>query len=197
MAKERSVIGATLSGTWRFALVSILGFAPWALPNIGGEIFLYIECLLAFLVFSEVFLVALVQGENRRKRFNRSFGPAFIAYAVVWSACWFALRSRAGEVAGLILGCSVFAWILGKRLGSLNGLPLVILVLVLFHAIGYWMGGYVFSLARKPPGIIADWPKRDIWMLAKITWGLFYGLGFGSGIGYAFFKFQQKTDAPS
>ena len=193
MAQKSAAVAAAISGAWRFALVSILGFAPWALPRHGGEGQLYFECLIAFLVFAQVLLVPMVHRENRYKRFNSSFVPAFIAYAVVWSACWFAFRAKGGEIAGLILGCLAFAWVLGKRLRSTDGLGSVVLVLILAHAAGYWLGSYVFSMARNPPALFSGWDKKDIWTLAKLSWGLFYGLGFGAGIGYAFYRFQQTS----
>jgi hypothetical protein len=119
--------------------------------------------------------------------------PAFFAYAVVWSACWFALRENGGELAGLTLGCATFAWVLGKRLRSTNGLGPVILVLICTHGAGYWLGSYVFSKAPNPPQFFAGWDRWQLWASAKLAWGLFYGLGFGAGIGYAFYKFQSPA----
>jgi hypothetical protein len=195
---NREAISASISGAWRFALVSLGGFGVWAfesklLPKGVSEVGLYVGCLVVFVVFAELFLAPMVQGPKRLARFNGSFVPAFIAYAIVWSACWFALRSKAGEWLGCAAGCAVFAWILGKRLGAKSGFVAAILFLIATHAAGYFLGGEVFAMRRKPPGFIADWPKRDILTLAKLAWGLFYGLGFGAGIGYAFHVFQKPA----
>ena len=193
--KQGSSLGATLNGAWRFGLVSLGGFAPWALedlilPKSVGELGLYAGCLIFFIVFAEIFLAPLVHGPDARKRFHRAFVPAFIAYAVVWSACWFALKFGRGEWLGLAAGCATFALIVGKMLGAKSGYAKAIFVLILAHAAGYFMGAYVFGLRRHPPGFLASWPKRDLLTAAKLAWGLFYGLGFGAGIGYAFHLFQ-------
>jgi hypothetical protein len=193
---NQTALGAIIGGAWRFALVSIGGFGVWAfesklLPKGVSEVGLYIGCLVVFVVLAELFLAPLVQGSKRFARFNGSFVPAFIAYAIVWSACWFALRSKTGEWLGCAAGCAVFAWILGKRLRAKSGFVAAIVLLIATHAAGYFIGGEVFAMRRNPPGLIADWPKRDILTLAKLAWGLCYGLGFGAGIGYAFHVFQK------
>ena len=187
---------AALSGAWRFALVSLGGFGVWAgeryiLPKGVGEVGLYIGCLVVFIALAELLLVPLVIGEDRRRRFNRAFIPAFIAYAVVWSVCWFALKSQEGEWLGSIAGCAVFAWIVGKRLGATSGFLSAIAILILCHSAGYFLGGKVFSMVRNPPALFEGWPRQDILTVAKFAWGLFYGLGFGAGIGYVFHIFQQ------
>jgi hypothetical protein len=37
--------------------------------------------------------------------------------------------------------------------------------------------------------------KAQISVIAKLSWGLLYGLGFGVGIGYAFRTFQHKGNS--
>jgi hypothetical protein len=187
---------AILNGAWRFALVSVLAFGFWALeskilPRNFGEAWTFAGCLLFFVLFTEIFMVKLVREPDARRKFNRSFLPAFIIYAIVWSAFWFALHSRAGEWLGSALGCAAFAAILGRQLGAKSGYAQVIIFLIATHAAGYFLGGKVFYMARNPPDFLASWPKQDIWMLAKFMWGLCYGLGFGAGIGYAFHIFQR------
>ncbi len=50
----------------------------------------------------------------------------------------------------------------------------------------YWMAG--------PAGkaILAGFSKAHISVLAKLGWGLLYGLGFGAGIGHVFCTFQRQ-----
>ncbi len=190
---------AILGGAWRFAIVSLGGFGFWALeskllPKGFGELGLYAGCLIFFVAFAELLLPKLIDGPTPLKTFNRSFVPAFLVYAIVWSALWFALRSRAGEWLGSALGCAVFAWILGRRLGASGGYLPAIAFLVLAHSVGYFLGGAVFSMRRGFPEPIASWPRGDILTLAKLAWGLFYGLGFGAGIGAAFHWFQKPEN---
>jgi hypothetical protein len=187
---------AILNGAWRFALVSVLAFGFWAveskiLPRGFGEIWTFAGCFVAFVLFTELFMVKLVDGPNARAKFNRSFVPAFIVYAIIWSVFWFALHSGLGEWLGSAAGCAAFAAILGRQLGAKSGYAQVIAFLIVTHAVGYFFGGKVFYMARNPPEFFANWSKQDVWMLAKLLWGLFYGLGFGAGIGYAFHVFQR------
>jgi hypothetical protein len=185
---------AILNGAWRFALVSVLAFGFWAVqPKRLPETATFAGCLLLFAVFSEIFLVKLVYEPNARSKFNRSFIPAFIVYAVVWSAFWFAMHSRAGEWLGSAVGCAAFAAIVGRQLGARTGFCKAILFLIATHAAGYFLGGKMFYMARNPPDFLASWPKENIWALAKLMWGFFYGLGFGAGIGYVFHVFQRPN----
>jgi hypothetical protein len=191
---------AILNGAWRFALVSVLAFGFWAvqskiLPKSFGEPATFVGCLIAFVVFAEIFLVPLAHQPNARRKFNESFIPAFIAYAVVWSACWFGLHLHAREWIGSALGCAAFASILYWRLGAQRGLCKAILFLIVTHSAGYYLGGKVFYMARHPPPFAASWSKETIWSVAKLMWGLCYGLGFGAGIGYAFDRFQRVAPA--
>jgi len=185
--------GAIVRGALRFAVVSLCGFLVWAVGGKMKEGVLFAACAVAFLVAAEIVLPALLNPPDQRKKFNRTFVPAFIAYAVAWSACWFALHSRVGEWLGLAVGCAVFALIVGKRLGAKDGFLAAIAVLFVANAIGYFLGGYVFGMARKPPAFFDGWAKADIWKLAKLTWGLFFGLGFGAGIGFVFHRFQRPS----
>lgn len=191
---------AIFSGAWRFALVSVLAFGFWALepkflPRNSGEPVTFIGCLIAFALFAEIFLVPLVQEPNARRKFNGSFIPAFLLYAVVWSACWFLLKIRAREWIGSGLGCAAFAYVLYWRLAARQGLCRAILFLIITHSVGYFLGGKAFYMARHPPEFFSSWSKENIWLTAKLVWGLCYGLGFGAGIGYAFDVFQ-RTAAP-
>jgi hypothetical protein len=193
-------VRAILNGAWRFAVVSLLAFGFWAigpqiLPKQFGEIGVFVGCLIFFCVFAEIFMVRLVHEPNARKNFNRSFVPAFVVYAIVWSACWFALKFGRGEWLGSALGCAAFALVLGKQLGAREGFCKVILFLIVTHSAGYFLGGKVFLMARHPPAFLASLSKDQIWTLAKLMWGLFYGLGFGAGMGYAFDVFQKAPPA--
>ena len=189
---------AILNGAWRFALVSVLAFGFWAiqpkiLPKSFGEPATFVGCLIVFVVFGEIFLVPLAHQPDARRKFTGSFIPAFIVYAAVWSACWFARQLPAREWVGSVLGCAAFAAILHWRLGAREGLWKVILLLTITHTAGYYLGGKVFYTARHPPAFAASWTKDTIWAVAKLMWGLCYGLGFGAGIGYAFDRFQRAA----
>jgi hypothetical protein len=164
-------------------------------PKGSGEPAEFLGCLICFCVFSEIFLVKLAHEPNARRKFNKSFIPAFVVYAIVWSACWFTLKFGKGEWLGSALGCAAFAYILGKQLGAHEGFCKVILFLIVTHSTGYFLGGKVFFMARHPPAALSSLSKDQIWTLAKFAWGLCYGLGFGVGMGYAFDVFQKTAPA--
>ena len=189
---------AILSGAWRFAVVSVLAYGFWAiqpkiLPKNYGEPATFVGCLIAFAVFAEIFLVPLVHPPDARRKFNGSFIPAFVIYAAVWSACWFALKFGRGEWLGSAVGCAAFAFILGKRLGAREGYCKVILFLIVAHSAGYFLGGRLFFWIVPRTGFLDSLSKQEVSMLAKLSWGLCYGLGFGAGIGYAFDVFQRAA----
>jgi hypothetical protein len=100
------------------------------------------------------------------------------------------LRSQVGELLASILGPAAFALILGWRFGAQKGFLAVIIVLIVTHTAGYFLGSKVYTLGNNPPSFFSGWNKDDVWKIAKIGWGLCYGLGFGAGIGYAFHIFQ-------
>jgi hypothetical protein len=69
-------------------------------------------------------------------------------------------------------------------------------VLFLANAAGYFAGEWAYHaiLAMKEGhalGIVLERPTRAL--LSKTAWGLFYGLGFGTGIGFAFHACQSAA----
>jgi hypothetical protein len=123
------------------------------------------------------------------------FVPAFLAYAVVWSGFWFALKFGAGEWLGSALGCLAFAAIVRRHLKGGNQFALAVFILFLLHSAGYFSGGKVYGFVghSKPPPFGLS--KQSAGLLAKFLWGACYGLGFGAGIGYVFHQFQRGTSA--
>jgi hypothetical protein len=126
-------------------------------------------------------------------RFYAAFVPAFAAYAVVWSALWFALHSRAGEWLGSAAGTAAFAVVAGLILRGARSIPKAAAVLFVTHSIGYFLGGLVYYWS-KDPATHASWSGVSAGTLhafGRLGWGLLYGLGFGAGLGYAFSAFQS------
>jgi hypothetical protein len=200
-ATRPSCLKAIVRGALGFAMVSLGGFAVWAFGgrwfyrNVG-EIGLYLASTIVFLSLAGAFLSPLVNGPHRLVRFHRAFVPAFLAYAVVWSLCWFALKSGPGEWLGSFLGCVVFGWVLGKMLGSTNDLLKVVIVLFVGHSAGYFLGS-LFYMSKGIPQVLSGFSRHQMAIIRALMWGLLYGLGFGAGIGFALHKFQQSTAARS
>ncbi len=183
---------AILVGALGFMGVSVAAFAVWAFGGgwfrgRGGEPAMYAVITVVFLGLGGVVLQSLLRGPRRLTRFYGAFVPAFLAYAVVWSVFWFWLGGGAGEWLGAILGCLVFVAISALRLGRPPGQGLLLAGVVFFvaHTAGYFAGGramaHFMGAARQAP---ARSDERARWSrMAKLSWGVCYGLGFGAGLG--------------
>jgi hypothetical protein len=190
---------ALLTGGIGFTIVSAGGFGVWAFAgkwfsSHGGEAGLYAACTVVFLGLSGLLLHSLIEGERQVIRFYKIFVPAFLLYAVAWCACWFALRFGKGEWLGSFFGCAVFALVLAKAFNNWRALPLAILVLFVLHSAGYFGGDWAYKHLK--PGaipVLDSLSKQTIGTLAKLSWGVCYGAGFGLGIGYAFFASQKRA----
>ncbi len=187
----RSLLKDTLHGSIGFAVVSIAAFSVWAFGagwfrNLGGELGMYAAIAAVFLGLSGLVLGPLAGGVGR---FYKAFLPAFFVYAVVWTAAWFALPDKRGEWIGAAAGCLVFAWISMKMLGSTRGWLIAALALFVLHTAGYFAGDWSMYDVFVPKAKAAGKGSADFqhyMTLAKLSWGLFYGLGFGAGIGWVF-----------
>ena len=189
---------ALLRGTVGFTTVSVAGFAIWAFGGRWfyahvGEAGLYAACSIVFLGLSGLLLHPLISGPRPLLRFYKVFIPAFVAYAIVWCAFWFALHFGAGEWLGSFFGCAAFALVLSRAFGNYRALPKVIALLFITHSAGYFAGGFAMEYLMKSGN--AEWlnlSKRGVGVLAKLMWGVCFGAGFGFGIGYAFFAMQKE-----
>ncbi len=73
-----------------------------------GEVGLHVAIAAMFLGLSGAWLHPLIPGPRAYRRFQIAFLPAFLAYAVGWSAAWFLWRNKTGEWIGSALGCLLF-----------------------------------------------------------------------------------------
>lgn len=193
---------AILRGALGFGLVSLIAFSVWAFGGgwfrgRGGEPAMYAAIAAVFVVLTGVLMHPLVQGPKKLLRFYQAFVPAFLVYAVVWSGFWFWLKYGAGEWLGAGVGSIAFVAYTAWRFGSWRAFWLVTVLFFVMHTAGYFAGGWsmakLMALARQDPVPFLDKPK--LMMLAKMSWGLFYGLGFGAGLGYVYHSVQRKSPA--
>lgn len=187
VSDRAGIVAAMLHGAWRFALVGVAAFAVWAfaggwLTRQAGEGGLYAACALAFVVLAGVLLAPLVRGPRRVLRCHLVFVPAFVAYAVAWSACWFLWPSRLGEWSGAAAGSVLFVGVAAWRFGCWRGVPLAIAVFFVAHLGGYLVGGWAMDALAHVGQVRAG----------MLAWGLCYGLGFGAGIGCVFARLQRE-----
>jgi hypothetical protein len=95
---EISCLGTSLQrGIIGFTLLSVAGFAPWAVfgrwfYRTIGEGGLYAVCTLVFIGLSGPLTHRLIIGPGSLSRFYKLFGVAFTANSILWIAGWMALR---------------------------------------------------------------------------------------------------------
>jgi hypothetical protein len=184
-----------LRGSLGFGSVSVAGFAVWAFAGrwLGAQVGmagLYLACAIVFIALSGLALHPLVRGPASLVRFYKIFIPAFAAYAVAWSAAWFAFRFGLGEWLGSLAGSVVLAVMVARGFGNFRPVIRVMVVIFVLHSAGYFLGGKSMLWLTIPAH--GGLRGGHISSLAKLSWGLFYGLGVGAGLGYAFFTFQDE-----
>lgn len=190
---------------WRgavgFTVVSLGGFAPWVVAGRGvyqavGELGLYAACAVVFVSLSGLLLHRLVIGPGALPRFYAVFSGGFAAYAVGWTVGWMALRGPIGGLVGLLAGAVAMGIILTRAFSARGVLWKIVGVLFLGNALGYFGGGWAYEglagLDRlNVLGFALDRSAQAA--LAKVLWGLLYGLGFGVAIGFAFHACQAEA----
>ena len=181
-------LGASLiQGMIGFTVVSVAGFAPWAvfgkwLHMQVGEAGMYAVCAVVFLALTAPLLHQLIIGPGSVSRFYKLFGLSFTAYSVAWIAGWMLLRGHPGSIAGLLAGTMVMACMLVAAFDALRVVVKVFLVLFVLNAIGYFVGWL------SEAALIKEHP-----LAAKLSWGVFYGIGLGAGLGLAFHFCQERA----
>lgn len=176
-----------MRGMMGFTVVSVAGFVPWAVfghwfHGQGGEAGMYAVCAVVFLALTSPLLHRLIIGPGSVSRFYKLFGLSFTAYSVAWIAGWMTLRGHLGSIAGLFVGTMVMACMLVAAFDALRVVVKVFLALFVLNSIGYFVGGI------SEAAFIKQYP-----LYAKLSWGVFYGLGFGAGLGLAFHICQERA----
>jgi len=202
-ARVPSLGGSLLRGVLGFTLVSVAGFAPWALGAAWfhdkvGEAGMYAACAAVFIGLSGLLLHRLIIGPGSLWRFYLLFGAAFFPYAVAWIVAWMSLHRRNGHAAsliGLFVGTALMGWIFARAFDARGAALKSIVALFVLNTLGYYVGGWVEgSVAGLKnlsfAGLVVEKPAPIT--AAMLLWGVCYGIGFGAGLGLAF-HFCQKT----
>jgi len=170
-----------------FAIISVAGFVPWAVFGLWfrshlGEAALYTACALIFIGLSGPLLHRLIIGPGSLTRFWKIFGISFAGYSIAWIIGWMVLRGHPGSIAGLLAGTVVMGSILVTAFEAKGRLVHVCASLFVLNALGYFLGGEIEGkLIHYQP------------LAAKLQWGLCYGIGFGAGLGLAFYLCQSRA----
>lgn len=171
-------------GAIGFTLVSVAGFVPWAvagkwLHRLVGEAGMYVACMIVFIALAGICLHRLIIGRGSLARFYKLFSVVFVAYSIAWIAGWMFLRGHLGSVVGLLAGTVIMGGMLACAFDASAQTFKVMAALFVLNAIGYFVGGL---LEARVPGIPG-----------KLLWGVCYGLGFGAGLGLAFYFCQAEA----
>lgn len=185
-----------LRGIIGFTLVSVAGFLPWAVFGKWfyrhiGEAGLYSVCATSFIGLAGLLLHKLILGPGSLVRFYKLFSISFTAYSIAWIVGWMTLRGHPGSIVGLLAGAAVMGFILTRAFGAPEETLKVIAVIFILNATGYFLGGLIEgAAAQMEPTIL---PEKIQMMIAKLLWGVCYGIGLGAGLGIAFYLCQKRT----
>jgi hypothetical protein len=184
--------------TLLFTVVALASFAAWALGShfFSSEPAMYAGCAVIFLSLGGLALSAgaAFSGTNRRITFCARFAVGFIAYSVLWSVCWFTFRDTFGEVTGSFAGLLALIAILRRELYPAGSLLAATAVVFLWHTLGYYSGGFAYTTlqGRGHFGIEPILRPENTVILARFSWGLFYGLGLGYGLASVLQRSRQS-----
>lgn len=171
-----------------FTLVTVLSFSIWAFGSriFSSEPSLYSMCALVFLSFGGL---ALTPGSNLESRrditgFCLRFAIGFAIYAFLWSVSWFTFRDTFGEILGSFAGLLALIAILRREVAFSRSVLTATAVVFLWHTLGYYTGGLAYSAlqGRGLLGLQLPFESKTIVTLARLSWGLFFGFGFGLGL---------------
>ena len=132
------------------------------------------------------------------KNIYKLFCPAFAAYSVAWIMGWMTLRGHPGSLAGLLAGTMVMGWMLATAFDARGEVLKVVAALFVLNSIGYFIGGWIEGALVGIPecsvgGVALAKPTQMT--LAKMQWGICYGIGLGAGLGVAFHLCQTRARA--
>ncbi|MDR3404643.1 MAG: hypothetical protein P4L99_19225 [Chthoniobacter sp.] len=187
-ASPPTLASSIVRGILGFTIVSVAGFLPWPIierwVSHPTEMELYVACTAVFIGLSGPCLHRLIIGPGSLARFYQLFALAFIAYAALWVTFWVMLRGDEGSLAGLLGGTVAMGAILAYAFDAPRVTLKVILALFVLNTLGYYAGG-------KIEGKLA----LDHRLVAMLLWGACYGIGFGAGLGAAFYFCQERARA--
>lgn len=175
--------------TLLFTLAALASFSVWAFGSglYQSETGLYVLCAVVFLGLGGL---ALVPGQDpvgfrHRLLFCARFAAGFAAYAVIWSFAWFTFRNTFGEVLGSFFGYLALIMILRPTAvrdgGGVIGATAMVF---LWSTLGYYAGGFAYESLQERGPFPLELPLSPGGRstLARLSWGLFYGLGLGYGL---------------
>ncbi len=107
------------------------------------------------------------------------FAAAFFLYDAAWTAAYRPFRNLLGEWLGSLAGGTGLGLVFATVFDAPKQAVKVILILCLTSSAGYFAGKFLHLYVPGIPG--------------ALVWGAAYGLGLGTGLGYALYACQEPT----
>ena len=173
-------------GSVGFCFVSTVVFATvafgerWLYSHLGVAL-TYAFWTLLFILGGGTVAARLNRGFQSGARSYTIFALAFFWYAVGWTAAYFALKTAARELLGVVAGTLLMSLTFGCASAAIGNLARIFLVLLLTNGAAYFAGRYVWRALGGQAGMIA--------------WGVLFGLGLGLGLGYTFHVCRQAVSS--
>ena len=85
-----------------------------------------------------------------------------------------------------------------KMLGNRRGWLAASLAFVVLHSAGYFAGDWAYFYSKAHGKELSEslgWAVPTVRNAGRLAWGVFYGLGFGAGIGWVFHKGRPQAAA--
>lgn len=175
--------------TLLFTLAALASFSVWAFGSklYETETGLYLVCAAVFLGFGGLALTSgrVPGGWRNRLLFCVRFAAGFSVYAVIWSLAWFTFRNSFGEISGSFFGYLALITILRPAaVRDGRGIIGATAIVFLWATLGYYTGGFAHDSLQERGPFPLELPLTPgvRSTLARLAWGLFYGLGLGYGL---------------
>jgi hypothetical protein len=146
--------------------------------HLGGKGGYAVNALLFILMAGAVFR-RLVIGPAPAFRLYFLFAAAFLLYDTAWTAAYRPFRNLLGEWLGSLAGGTGLGLALATVFDAPKQAVKVILTLCVTPSAGYFAGKFLHQYIPGVPG--------------ALVWGAAYGLGLGTGLGYALYACQEPT----
>lgn len=182
-SKSLPLIYSLIVGACSFTLTSLVVFSTVAfaerwLYNTLGLLGAYVFWVILFVGLGILFMYRLVRRVVPLKRFAIIYTISFSLYATSWIVSYFFMQNVRGELVGSISGSLIMVTSFAVAFDMRRSIPLWSLFFFVVHSLGYFSGKYIFEVNHSKQGMI--------------LWGVTYGLGTGTGLGFILYYAKER-----